>query len=96
MIGNVSKQLKFLKIHNFLKIQTLIASFFLLCPIQNYVSALQKRVQPGYQPPSEHSTKTNSHERNTLNSDRTDRTHLTNINDSDIDKIDFGDHQGTG
>ncbi|XP_031621358.1 transmembrane protein 198 [Contarinia nasturtii] len=56
---------------------------------QNYVSALQKRVQPGYQPPSEHSTKTNSHERNTLNSDR---THFTNIPaDSDIDKMDFGD-----
>lgn len=63
---------------------------------QNYVSALQKRVQPGYQPPSEHSTKTNSHERNTLNSDRTDRTHFTNIVDSDIDKIDFGDQHSTG
>lgn len=56
---------------------------------QNYVSALQKRVTPGYQLPSEHSTKTNSHERNTLNSDR---THFTNIPaDSDIDKLDFGD-----
>lgn len=53
------------------------------------MSALQKRVQPGYQPPSEHSTKTNSHERNTLNSDR---THFTNVaGDSDIDKMDFGE-----
>lgn len=63
--------------------------FFLLSKIfvQNYVSALQKRVQPGYGPPSELSTKTNSHERNTLNSDR---TLFTNIPaDLDLDKMDL-------
>lgn len=53
---------------------------------QNYVSALQKRVQPGRNSPSEQSTKSSSHERNTLNSDR---THFTNIPDSDADKMDF-------
>lgn len=59
-------------------------SFF---SIQNYVSALQKRIQPGTGPPSEHSTKTTgSNERNTLNSDR---THFTNIADSDGDKVDY-------
>lgn len=56
------------------------------------MSALQKRVQPGYGPPSEHSTKTNTNERNTLNSDR---THFTNIpTDSDFDKMDLSGSGG--
>lgn len=58
----------------------------LISSAQNYVSALQKRVQPGRNSPSEQSTKSSSHERNTLNSDR---THFTNIPDSDADKMDF-------
>ncbi|KAG4065123.1 hypothetical protein HA402_007520 [Bradysia odoriphaga] len=58
---------------------------------QNYVSALQKRIQPGTGPPSEHSTKTSSNERNTLNSDR---THFTNIPDSDADKMDIVHERG--
>lgn len=58
---------------------------------QNYVSALQKRVQPGRNSPSEQSTKSSSHERNTLNSDR---THFTNIPDSDADKMDYVQERG--
>ena len=44
------------------------------------MSALQKRIQPGTETPSEHSMKTSSNERNTM---RSDRTHFTNIPDSD-------------
>ncbi|CAD7087485.1 unnamed protein product [Hermetia illucens] len=59
---------------------------------QNYVSALQKRIQPGTNTPSEHSTKTSSNERNTM---RSDRTHLTNIPDSELgDKVEIINERG--
>lgn len=59
---------------------------------QNFVSALQKRVQPGTETPSERSLKTSSNERNTF---RSDRTHFTTIPDSDIcDKIEIVRDQG--
>lgn len=81
-----------------LKKCSLIFTFFFSFSIfQNYVSALQNRViQPGFAgggnaTPSEHSIKTNSNERGTLNSER---THFTNIpNDSDVDKMDIGRHE---
>lgn len=50
------------------------------------MSALQKRIQPGTGPPSEQSTRTGSNERNTL---RSDRTHFTNLPDSDQDKMEL-------
>lgn len=56
---------------------------------QNFVSALQKRVQSG--PPSEQSTKTSSNERNT---NRSDRTHMTNLPETDIDRMDFMHERG--
>ncbi|KFB47561.1 hypothetical protein ZHAS_00015525 [Anopheles sinensis] len=52
---------------------------------QNFVSALQKHVTTDSGPPSEVSTKTGSNDRNTA---RSDRTHLTNLADSDFDKMD--------
>lgn len=59
---------------------------------QNYVSALQKRIQPGTGPPSEQSTRTGSNERNTL---RSDRTHFTNLPDSDGgDKMEIVQERG--
>lgn len=65
---------------------------FYISLTQNYVSALQKHIQPGGTgPPSEHSTKTSSNERNTLNSDR---THFTNVPDSDADKMDMVHERG--
>lgn len=51
---------------------------------QNFVSALQKRVQSG--PPSEQSTKNSSNERNT---NRSDRTHMTNLPDTDVSRMDY-------
>ncbi|XP_058831490.1 transmembrane protein 198-like [Topomyia yanbarensis] len=53
---------------------------------QNFVSALQKHVTPDSGPPSEVSTKLGSNDRNTV---RSDRTHMTNLPDSDIDKRDL-------
>lgn len=56
------------------------------------MSALQKRIQPGTNTPSEHSTKTSSNERNTM---RSDRTHLTNIPDSELgDKVEIINERG--
>uniref|UniRef100_A0A182YJE3 Transmembrane protein 198 n=1 Tax=Anopheles stephensi TaxID=30069 RepID=A0A182YJE3_ANOST len=52
---------------------------------QNFVSALQKHVTTDSGPPSEVSTKLGSNDRNTA---RSDRTHLTNLPDSDFDKMD--------
>ncbi|XP_050091983.1 transmembrane protein 198 [Anopheles aquasalis] len=52
---------------------------------QNFVSALQKHVTTDSGPPSEVSTKLGSNDRNTA---RSDRTHLTNLPDSDFDKLD--------
>ncbi|KAL1382802.1 hypothetical protein pipiens_013221 [Culex pipiens pipiens] len=52
---------------------------------QNFVSALQKHVTTDSGPPSEVSTKTGSNDRNTA---RSDRTHMTNLPDSDFDKRD--------
>ncbi|XP_063696266.1 transmembrane protein 198 isoform X2 [Culicoides brevitarsis] len=51
---------------------------------QNFVSALQKRVQSG--PSSEPSTKTSSNEHNT---NRSDLTHMTNLADCDVNRINF-------
>ncbi|XP_054727183.1 transmembrane protein 198 [Anastrepha obliqua] len=55
---------------------------------QNFVSALQKRIQlGGTETPSERSIKTSSNERNTF---RSDRTHFTTIPDSEMcDKIEI-------
>ncbi|XP_067636761.1 transmembrane protein 198 [Eurosta solidaginis] len=55
---------------------------------QNFVSALQKRIQlGGAETPSERSIKTSSNERNTF---RSDRTHFTTIPDSEMcDKIEI-------
>ncbi|XP_034119678.1 transmembrane protein 198 [Drosophila albomicans] len=55
---------------------------------QNFVSALQKRIQlSGTETPSERSIKTSSNERNTF---RSDRTHFTTIHDPELcDKIEI-------
>ncbi|XP_055593325.1 transmembrane protein 198 [Uranotaenia lowii] len=53
---------------------------------QNFVSALQKHITTDSGPPSEVSTKTGSNDRNTA---RSDRTHMTNLPDSDFDKRDL-------
>uniref|UniRef100_T1H4V1 Transmembrane protein 198 n=1 Tax=Megaselia scalaris TaxID=36166 RepID=T1H4V1_MEGSC len=62
---------------------------------QNFVSALQKRVQQhGYgTPPSTASIKTSSHDRNTM---RSDRTHFTNIPDTEMydNKFDLVNERG--
>ncbi|BFG01394.1 transmembrane protein 198 [Drosophila madeirensis] len=53
---------------------------------QNFVSALQKRIQlSGTDTPSERSIKTSSNERNTF---RSDRTHFTTIHDPDSELCD--------
>ncbi|XP_030378844.1 transmembrane protein 198 [Scaptodrosophila lebanonensis] len=53
---------------------------------QNFVSALQKRIQlSGTETPSERSIKTSSNERNTF---RSDRTHFTTIHDPDSELCD--------
>ncbi|KAH8274865.1 hypothetical protein KR044_001781, partial [Drosophila immigrans] len=56
--------------------------------LQNFVSALQKRIQlSGTETPSERSIKTSSNERNTF---RSDRTHFTTIHDPELcDKIEI-------
>ncbi|KXJ82394.1 hypothetical protein RP20_CCG013878 [Aedes albopictus] len=53
---------------------------------QNFVSALQKHVTTDSGPPSEVSTKLGSNDRNTA---RSDRTHMTNLPDSDFEKRDL-------
>lgn len=60
-------------------------TFVHFLPMQNFVSALQKHVTTDSGPPSEVSTKTGSNDRNTA---RSDRTHMTNLPDSDFDKRD--------
>lgn len=59
-----------------------------LSRLQNFVSALQKRIQlSGTETPSERSIKTSSNERNTF---RSDRTHFTTIHDPEMcDKIEI-------
>ncbi|KAH8421479.1 hypothetical protein KR009_008765 [Drosophila setifemur] len=55
-------------------------------PLQNFVSALQKRIQlSGTETPSERSIKSSSNERNTF---RSDRTHFTTIHDPDSELCD--------
>lgn len=53
---------------------------------QNFVSALQKRVASG--PPSE---QTSSNERNT---NRSTHTHITNLGESDVEKMDYMNDRG--
>jgi len=54
--------------------------------LQNFVSALQKRIQlSGTETPSERSIKSSSNERNTS---RSDRTHFTTIHDPDSELCD--------
>jgi len=54
--------------------------------LQNFVSALQKRIQlSGTETPSERSIKSSSNERNTF---RSDRTHFTTIHDPDSELCD--------
>lgn len=54
-------------------------------PFQNYVSALQRNIQPCSPGPST-STKTGSHERDTFRSDRTRMTNLMDTNSAERDR----------